>query len=185
MEDSKIIQLYWDRDPDAVAVTAEQYGSYCTVIACNILGNLQDAEECVNDTWLGAWNAIPPNRPKGLAAFLGKITRNLSLDRYRYNTAQKRNSNLTVALEELEQCASGGENVESIMDRKELVLAINDFLSRLSQQKRGIFICRYWYFDSISDIAVRYGVTQNNVSVILNRLRQQLKVYLVNRGYAL
>ncbi len=184
MEDDKIVQLYWDRNQEAIAVTADHYSGYCTTIAQNILGNAQDAEECVNDTWLGAWNAMPPHRPQMLSTFLGKITRNLSLDRYRYNTAVKRDSNLTVALEELSECVSG-ETVEAIIDRKELVLAINDFLAALSSQKRGIFICRYWYFDSIQEIAARYGLSPNHTSVILNRLRRQLRLYLLERGYAL
>ncbi len=185
MEDQKIIDLYWARSQEAITRTAEKYGSYCMVIACNILGNTEDAEECVNDTYLGAWNTIPPQRPAILSSFLGRLTRNLSLDRYRYNTAEKRNSNMTVALEELSGCVSGDESPEQTIDRKELVLAINDFLSTLSAQKRGIFICRYWYFDSVQQIASRYRITPGNVSVTLNRLRQKLRMYLQERGYAL
>ncbi len=185
MEDAKIVQLYWDRNQEAIAATASQYSGYCSTIAHNILSDPQDVEECVNDTWLGAWNSMPPHRPQILAIFLGKITRSIALDRYRYNTAEKRSSNMTVALEELSDCVSGEESVEGIVDRKELVLAINDFLDTLPSHKRGIFICRYWYFDSIVEISERFSLRQNHVSVILNRLRKQLRMYLLERGYAL
>ncbi len=154
MEDQQIVQLYWDRDEKAIAATSEKYGNYCTSIARNILDNNEDVKECVNDTYLKAWNAMPPHRPNILSAFLGKITRNLSINRYKHNVASKRGGGeFSVALDELEECVSGYSNVEQEMEHQELVKAINGFLGKLSSKKRSIFVCRYLYFDSFSDIA--------------------------------
>ena len=164
MDDAKIVQLYWDRNEQAISATADKYGNYCAAIAKNILGNSQDTEECVNDTYLNAWNSMPPHRPNILATFLGKITRNLALNKYKHNTA---------------------DNVEQEINRKELILAINHFLKKLPSDKRNIFVCRYWYFDSISDIAAHFDMTENNVSVTLHRLRLKLRNYLLERGFEL
>ena len=186
MEDSKIVQLYWNRDEPATGATADKYGRYCASIARNILGNREDAEECVNDTYLNAWNAIPPHRPGILSAFLGKITRNLSFNRYQYNTADKRGGGETAAvLEELLDIVSDGEGPEQAMEYRELVKAIDSFLAGLPAQKRRIFVCRYWYFDSVSGIASRFQMTENNVSVTLNRIRAQLRDYLMEGGFVL
>lgn len=184
MEDLQIVQLYWDRNQDAILATSAKYGNYCHSIARNILGNLEDAEECVNDTYLKAWAAMPPHRPKLLGAFLGKITRNLSINRYKHDTANKRGSGkAAIVLDELKDIVSDSDSVEQIVDRKELIKAINAFLDKLSPDKRGIFICRYWYFDSVADIAVRFGKTKGSVSVILNRLRSKLRNHLTERGF--
>lgn len=184
MDDSQIIQLYWDRNEQAISETAAKYGSYCTAIARNILGNHVDAEECVNDTYLNAWNAIPPHRPKLLSAFLGKITRNLSFNRYKYNTADKRGGGeLPAVLDELAGCVSGNEDAAMSYEYKELVAAINAFLGTLPSEKRNLFVCRYWYTDSISDIAARYDMTCGAVSMTLSRLRTKLHKYLLERGY--
>ena len=186
MEDSKIVQLYWNRDEQAIGATADKYGRYCASIARNILGNREDAEECVNDTYLYAWNAIPPHRPGILSTFLGKITRNLSFNRYQYNTADKRGGGETAAvLEELLDIVSDGEGPEQTMEYRELVKAIDSFLAGLPAQKRRIFVCRYWYFDSVSDIASQFQMTENNVSVTLNRIRAQLRDYLMEGGFVL
>jgi RNA polymerase sigma-70 factor (ECF subfamily) len=186
MDDATIVRLFWDRDEQAISAAADKYGSYCTAIATNILGNREDAEECVNDTYLNAWDSMPPHRPGVLAAFLGKITRNLSFDRYRHNTADKRGGGETAAvLDELLEIVSDTDSVEQEIDRKELVKAIDAFLAALSADKRGIFICRYWYFDSISTIASNFGMTENNVSVHLNRIRLKLHNYLLERGFEL
>ena len=186
MDDAKIIQLYWDRDEQAIPAIADKYGSYCTSIAQNILGNREDAEECVNDTYFNAWNAMPPHRPNVLSAFLGKITRNLSLNRYKHNHSDKRGgSQTTVVLDEIAEFVSDTDSVEQEIDCRELVKAIDRFLDRLPADKRNIFVCRYWYFDSISDIANRFGMTENNVSVTLNRLRLKLHNYLLERGFEL
>jgi RNA polymerase sigma-70 factor (ECF subfamily) len=184
MDDLKIVQLYWDRDEQAIPATADKYGSYCTSIAKNILGNKEDAEECVNDTYLNAWNSMPPHRPSVLSTFLGKITRNLSFNRYKHNTADKRGGGeLLVVLDELADCVSGKDDMEQEFDHQELVKAINAFLDTLPRGKRSIFICRYWYTDSISDIANRHGMKDGAVSMTLNRLRANLHDYLLERGF--
>lgn len=186
MDDAKIVQLYLDRDQQAITETANKYKNYCTSIAKNILGNYDDAEECVNDAYLNTWNTIPPNRPKMLSAFLGKIVRNLAFDRYKYNTADKRGGGeLTLVLDELAGCVSGDDNVEHTYAQKELVTVINDFLVTLPEKKRNIFVCRYWYTDSIADIAARYDMSYPAASMMLNRLRTKLHNYLIMRGYEL
>ena len=186
MDDSKIVQLYWDRDEQAIPATSDKYGTYCISIAQNILGNQEDAEECVNDTYMSAWNSMPPHKPKILSVFLGKITRNLSLNRYKQNTAGKRGGReVPVVLDEIAELVSDTGSVEQEVDRKELVKAIDAFLDRLPTDKRSIFICRYWYFDSVSKIAARFGMTENHVSVTLNRLRVKLHNDLLERGFDL
>lgn len=186
MDDAKIVQLYWDRNEQAIPATADKYGRYCTSIANNILGNNEDAEECVNDTYLNAWNAMPPHRPSILSTFLGKIVRNLSFNRYKHNTADKRGGGeLPVVLEELSDLVSGKDDVEQAFDQKELAKAIDTFLDSLSPEKRSIFISRYWYTDSISEIAVRHGMNDGAVSMTLNRLRLKLHNYLLERGFEL
>lgn len=186
MDDASIVQLYWDRNEQAIPETAAKYGSYCISIAKNILGNHEDAEECVNDTYLRAWNAMPPHKPGLLSAFLGKITRNLSIQRYHYNTAHKRGGSQTViVLDEIAELVSGTNDVERELDRKELVRAIDDFLDSIPTNRKNLFVCRYWYFDSISEIANRFGMTENHVSVTLSRLRLKLHNYLLERGFEL
>ena len=186
MDDAKIVQMYFDRDEQAIPATADKYGNYCTSIANNILGNHEDAEECLNDTYLNTWNAIPPHRPKMLSTFLGKIVRNLAFNRYKHNTAGKRGGGeISAVLDELAGCVSGNEDTEQAYVYKELVVAINDFLGTLPTEKRNIFVCRYWYTDSISDIAARYNMTYAAVSMELNRLRTKLHNYLIERGYEL
>ncbi len=186
MEDEKILQLYFDRDEGAIGATAEKYGNYCTSIARNILSNREDAEECVNDTYLRAWNAIPPHRPGVLRTFLGKITRNLAFNRYKHNTTDKRGGGeLPLVLEELAGCVSGKETVEEAFNRKALGEDINSFLGTLTEEKRRIFVCRYFYTDSIADIAQRFGMSYAGVAMTLNRLRTKLHTYLTKRGYEL
>ena len=186
MEDRQIIQLYWQRDEQAISATSKKYGNYCLVIAKNIVGNSEDADECVNDTYLSAWSSMPPHKPNVLSTFLGKITRNISFNRYKQNKAQKRNGGeIAAVLDEIGQIVSGHDNVEQELNYKELVQAINTFLDTLSTEKRHMFICRYWYTDSISDIAVRYGMREGAVSMALNRLRLKLRCYLLERGFEL
>jgi RNA polymerase sigma-70 factor (ECF subfamily) len=156
------------------------------VIARNILGNSQDAEECVNDTYWQAWNAIPPHKPNALSAFLGKITRNLSFNRYRRSTADKRGGGeLPAVLDELADCVSGADDTEQEFNRQELAKAIDAFLRALPPNKRSIFVCRYWYTDSISEIARRHGMREGAVSMTLSRLRGKLHDYLSERGFEL
>ena len=186
MEDSKIVQLYWDRNELAITATSEKYGHYCTSISRNILGNAQDAEECVNDMYIHAWNAMPPHRPNVLSAFLGKIIRNISYNRYKYNTADKRgNGELPLVLDELSELVSGKSSVEQELDEQELILMLNTFLGKLTPKKRNIFIRRYWYTESVSEIAALYGMKENAVSMVLRRLRLSLYQYLTEKGVEL
>lgn len=182
MEDARIVQLYWERNEQAISATADKYGAYCASIARNILGDPEDVEECVSDTYLRAWNAIPPHRPQILPAFLGRITRNLALNRYRHSRADKRGGGrLPAVLEEL-SFVTGGEDAEQALDRREVVDAVNSFLAGLPARKRTIFLCRYWYLDSIAEIGARFGMTEGSVSVTLSRLRRKLRVHLLERG---
>ncbi|NCE65313.1 sigma-70 family RNA polymerase sigma factor [Pseudoflavonifractor sp. 524-17] len=186
MNDNGIIQLYWDRNDQAIKATSDKYGHYCKTIARNILNSEEDAEECVNDTYLNAWNSMPAHWPEQLATFLGKITRNLSFNKYKHDHAEKRGGGeIALVLEELADCVSDTDNVEQTLDRQELVKAINSFVRSLSPEKRGVFVCRYWYADSVSEIANNYGMLQGTVSKTLERTRKQLKVYLTERGFEL
>lgn len=186
MEDTQIVQLYWERNQQAIPATAAKYEGYCTSIAKNILGSKEDVEECVNDTYMNAWNAMPPHKPGILSAFLGKITRNLSLNRYKYLTAHKRgDGEPPVVFDEIAELVSDTDSVEQEIDRRELVKAIDTFLGGLSADKRDLFVCRYWYFDSISAIASTFGMTENHVSVTLSRIRLKLHQYLIERGFEL
>ncbi len=186
MDDYDIVRLYWDRKDEAIQATSEKYGFYCRSIANNILHNEQDAEECVNDTYLGAWNSMPPHWPKQLSVFLGKITRNLSFNRYKQSRTQKRGGGeITLVLDELADCVSDTEDVEQMIHRQELIQSITVFLRNLSSRKQMIFIRRYWYADPVSEIAKTYGIPQASVSKILERTRKQLKTYLIERGFEL
>ena len=186
MEDSEIITLYWNRDERAIAETGAKYGPFCQRIAQNILTVREDAEECVSDTYLRAWSAMPPHRPAMLAVFLGRITRNLALNRLRSAAAQKRGGGEAEAVfEEFQHIVSDRDTPEIALDRRELVAAINGFLAALPETKRRIFVCRYWYFDSVPDIAKRFSLSENHVYVTLHRLRAQLRRRLSERGFML
>lgn len=186
MDDKLIVQLYLDRDESAIPETSVKYGQYCTSIARNILGSSEDAEECVNDTYLKTWHSIPPHKPEKLSAYLGRLVRNISFNRYKYNTAEKRGGGeLTAVLDELTDCVSGAEDVEREHEYRELVKAIDEFLSDLPPEKRRIFVCRYWYADSVADIARRSGMMEGAVSMALNRLRRKLREHLIERGFDL
>lgn len=186
MDDNSIIQLYWDRNDQAIRATSEKYGRYCKAIAKNILGSEEDAEECVNDTWLNAWNCMPTHWPGQLAAFLGKITRNLSFNKYKHSRAQKRGGGeIVLVLDELADCVSDTDTVEQMIERRELIQAIHSFIQNLSPQKRYIFVRRYWYADAVSTIAGNCKMLPGSVSKILERTRKQLKTYLAERGFVL
>ena len=185
MNDKTIIDLYWERSENAISETAAKYGGYCFTIAYNILFSKEDSEESVNDTWLAAWNTIPPRRPQMLATFLGKMTRYISLDRWKNRTAAKRGGGeVAVVLDELEECISGGDSLEEEYLRKELVGSINDFLEDLPESERKVFVCRYWYLDSIEDIGKRFGFSVSKVTAMLHRTRGKLKVRLQKEGFA-
>ena len=184
MDDARIVALYWDRSDEAIPETASKYGSYLTSISQNILASREDAEECVNDTYHDAWNAMPPHRPSILSTFLGKITRRISIDRRRQLTAEKRGGGeLTLALEELEDCVSGTGSIENEMERKELARLFNDFLNTLPVTERRVFLCRYWYMDSIQSIAQQFGFSQSKVASMLHRTRAKLRAALEKEGY--
>lgn len=185
MDDNAIIRLYWDRNEQAIRATSEKYGHYCKTIARNILCSEEDAKECVNDTWLGAWNAMPSHWPEQLSTFLGKITRNLAFNRYRHDHAKKRGGGeITLVLDELADCVSD-DDVAQAIDHQELIKAVNLFLGSLPADKRKIFVCRYWYTDPVSDIAKKYGILPGSVSKTLERTRKQLKIFLTERGFDL
>ena len=174
MDDEKIVKLYWDRNEQAILETSEKYGHYCTKIAYNILSSNEDAQECVNDTYMNAWNTMPPHKPSILSTFLGKIVRNLSFNRYKHSRTQKRGGGETaLVLDELCDIVSDKENVEEAFSHKELAEAISQFLNELSQEKRYMFIRRYWYTDSVKDIAEKCGRSENSVSVELNSSRRR------------
>ena len=185
LEDSKIIDLYWARKEQALAETDAKYGNYCRTIARNILRNFEDTEECVSDTWLHAWNSMPPQRPGILSAFLGRITRNLSFDRCKYQQAAKRGGGaLPLALDELGECIPASGRVEHELEQKELTAAIDRFLRTLPEKDCNLFLRRYWYVDSISVIADRYGMKENTVKSILFRTREKLRKFLGEEGIA-
>lgn len=185
MDDQAIIELYWERSEDAISKTAAKYGGYCYTIAYNILSNNEDAEESVNDTWLAAWNTMPPRRPKLLAAFLGKMTRYISLDRWKNRTARKRGGGeVPLVLEELEECISGEDSVEKEYLQKEFAKSLNQFVENLPDVERKVFLCRYWYMDSIETIAERFGFSESKVASMLHRTRGKLRKMLEQEGIA-
>ena len=185
MNDEQIIELYWQRNEIAIQATKTKYGSYCYTIANNILGSSEDADECVNDTWLRAWNSIPPQRPARLRMFLAKITRNLSFNKFKAKRAKKRGSGeIEIVLDELEECLADKTHVESAYQAKELGQSINQFVRTLSERDGNIFVRRYFFTESVADISERFRMTPNNVLVVLSRTRQKLKAHLEREGYA-
>ncbi len=183
MEDCQILELYWSRDERAIDETARQYGSRCHAVAMNILANREDAEECVNDTWLRAWNAIPPQRPGKLGAFLSRVTRNIAFDRFRRATAAKRGGGETHAvLEELSECVSGEDTEDAVITR-ELGGAVNAFLRSLNGRDRDVFLRRYFFVEPTDAIAGDMGLSGDNVRMILSRTRKKLRQYLETEGY--
>ena len=178
MEDTEIIDLYWQRDQRAIDETHGKYGGFLAGIAWNILRSHSDAEECVNDTYLRTWNAIPPQRPHSLLAFVCVLVRRYSIMRYRANIAVKRNSSYDVAFDEIKECFAAPVNVEGTVEVKLLTRTIEEFLDTLTQENRVIFLRRYWFSDSYEQIAERTGLTVKNISVRLTRTRKQLREYL-------
>ena len=185
MKDYEIIELFWNRSERAIAETAKKYGNYCYSISYNILQNIEEAQECVNDAYLRAWNSIPPKRPNNLGTYLGKIIRNVSLNRYKYFHTEKRGAGQTqVALDELEECipSIGIGSVEQSVEEKELIKILENFLWDQREQKRNIFVRRYWYLQSIKEIAEAYSMREGKVATILHRMRVELKIYLEKEG---
>ena len=183
MEDSKIIELYWNRDESAIAQTKEKYEAYCFSIARNILHNQEDAEDTVNDTYLATWNAIPPHHPLILSTFIGKICRNLSLNRWRSLSAEKRGGGqIAVSIDELEECIPDESSISKNLETRYLAETIDEFLAGLKESERKVFVCRYWYFDSIDAIAKRFGFTESKTKMMLKRTRDRLRDYLIKEG---
>ena len=182
MEDRAIIDLYWSRDPEAIRRTGEKYGNYCRAVARRILPDRRDAEECVNDTWLGAWNAMPEDRPNFLAQYLGKITRNLAFSLWRASRAEKRGGGeLPLVLDELEECVSPADTLQAI-EAAELESAVNSFLRTLPERECGVFLRRYWFTEPMADIAGRYGMREATVRTSLFRSREKMRRYLEKEG---
>ncbi len=184
MEDKDIIELYFARDEKAIDETARRYKAYCFTVAFGVLGSREDAEECVNDTYVGAWSSIPPERPASLRAYLGKIARNCALKKWRSRNTAKRGGEVSIAYEELAECLPSARNcpVQSL-EAAELTRCINSFISTLEDRERRLFVGRYWYFYSIADLAKSFGISQSNAKVSLHRLREKLRTVLEKEGY--
>lgn len=185
MEDTKIIEMYWARDEQAIVETDSKYGKLCKQLAHNIIRNLEDAQEIVNETYLGAWNSIPPNRPQYLKTFICKITKNLALAKVRYNNAEKRKTEGIVPLHELGDIVSGKDNVEEEYEKKIVSGYISDFLRSIDEEKCNIFLSRYWYHNSMTEIAKIHGISESKVKTTLFRTRRKLKEYLKKQGVEL
>ena len=183
MKDIDIIKLYFARSQKAIEETDKKYGAYCNTIARNILCNSQDSEECVNDTYLKTWNSVPPKRPENLRTYLGRITRSLAINRYKMYSAEKRGGKgVELLLSELEGCIPSNMTVEEAVDEKLLVTLLEEFLKRQSDTKRKIFLRRYWYCESIAQIAKDFSVSESKVASVLYRMRLKLKEYLEKEG---
>lgn len=180
MDDSRIIELFYERSESAIQALSQKYGHVCTKTANNILNNYQDAEECVNDAYLAAWNSIPPQKPNPLLSYVCRIVRNLSIKRYHANTAAKRNSIYDAALDELENCFPSSASVEEELDARELARMIDYFLETLDPKNRVMFVRRYWYSDSITELAALFHTSSHNISVRLSRTREKLRKYLMD-----
>lgn len=183
MEDNHIVELYWARSERAISETSLKYGEYCYSISYRILVNIEDANECVNDTYLGAWNSMPPHRPSILSTFLGKITRCISINRWKQNNRDKRGAGeITLALDELSDCIPSPMDMESVIESNELATAINSFLSVLPDTERDVFVCRYWFLASVSEISQKFDFSQSKTKSMLMRTRRKLYQYLQKEG---
>lgn len=181
MEDGKIIELFFARSETAIAAVESRYGPMCRAIARNLLGNVQDAEECVNDTWHALWNAIPPQRPENLGAFAVKITRNLAMKRLTAMNAEKRQA-ITVSYDELRECIPADASPEELLEGRELAQLLGRFLDKLDRNSRDLFLRRYWFFDSTKEIAHGFGISETRVTTKLHRIRKKLKDYLAKEA---
>ncbi|MBR6728015.1 MAG: sigma-70 family RNA polymerase sigma factor [Clostridia bacterium] len=183
LPDEEIIDLYWNREERAIEATDDKYRQFLFTIAYNIVHDHQDCEECLNDTYLGTWNRIPPTRPNIFRVFLGRIMRNIAVNRYKHNTADKRvPSELTVSLEELEYCMRSDSSVEEELAIKQLGDALNDYLCALSERDRLVFMCRYYYADKVIEIADMLGISRNTITKYLDSIREGLKDHLIKEG---
>lgn len=183
LDDSKIIDLFFERSEQAIMELSAKYGSTCNKISYNILNNYLDAEECVNDAYLAAWNTIPPQIPKTLKGYVFSIVRKLSISKYHANSALKRNSHYDIALDELEACLASSVTVDDEIAVKELSRLLDNFLDTLDKESRIMFVRRYWYSDSVSAVAERFNISNNNAALRLSRIRDKLRKYLRKEGY--
>lgn len=182
MDDSRIIELFFERSEKAISELSSKYGGVCMKIAQNVLNNYQDAEECVNDTYLGVWDTIPPKKPNSLYAYVCRIARNISINRYKYNSVKKRNGIYNVCISELEEDISSNDRAEDKFEISELSRFIEDYLDTLDTTNQMLFIRRYWYLDSIETLAIISKMSVGSVRTRLSRLRDALKKYLESRG---
>lgn len=186
MEDSRILDLYFQRDEAAISATTAKYGKYCYSIAYNILQNHEDARETVNDTYMGAWNSIPPHRPGILSAYLGKITRRIAIKKWQAGrTAKRGGGEPALALEELSDCIPARGGPEQALEMAELSRLLRRFVRSLPETEQKVFLCRYWYLDSVADIAKRFGFSQSKVKSMLFRTRSKLKTILEKEDFSL
>lgn len=184
MLDRDIVALYWKRSEEAITQTQRKYGSYCLSIARNILPILEDAQECVNDTYLAAWDAMPPHKPRILSTFLGKLTRRISIDRWRRLSAQKRGGDtVTLALEELGECIASDSDPQKQVEAKELGQIITRFLQKQDDLERVVFVRRYYGLRKVEEIAKEFGLSESNAKTMLFRTRQKLREFLAKEGY--
>ena len=182
MTDAQIVEMYWDRKEQAISVTAEKYGTYCYSVAYGILHNEEDSEESVNDTYMSAWNSMPPHKPGILKTFLGKITRRLSIDKWRRKNAEKRGGEIAEVLDELSECISPSGDLIAEMEKEMLDKTINSFVKELKDTEQRVFLCRYWYARSVKEIAKLFGFSESKVKVMLMRTRNKLKTRLNEEG---
>ena len=185
MEDEKIVSLYWQRSETAIRETEMKYDRYLTKIALNILSDREDSRESVNDTYLAAWNSMPPHRPSVLSVYLGKLSRRISIDRFRYrNRDKRRGSEYEISLSELGDCVSGGNTTEDAVNVKLLAQAIGTFLRKQPEEVRNVFIGRYYYLDPVKEVAGYCGISESKCKTLLHRTRLALKDYLIKEGFA-
>ena len=182
MTDAQIVEMYWERNEQAISVTAEKYGTYCYSVAYGILHNEEDSKESVNDTYMSAWNSMPPHKPGILKTFLGKITRRLSIDRWRRKNAEKRSGETAEVLDELAECISQSGNPIAEMEKEMLDETINAFVKELKDTEQRVFLCRYWYAKPVKEIAKLFGFSESKVKVMLMRTRNKLKARLETEG---
>lgn len=186
LQDEKIVELFWNREEAAIWESERQYGKYCYAIAFHVLRAREDSDECVNDTWLRAWNAIPPQRPKLLQAFLGRITRNLAFDRFRaWKTGKRGSGEILLVLEELEECVPAAQDTEETVEDWELERVLGRFLQSLPERDCGIFLERYWYSKSVREISRGYSLKESSIKSCLFRSREKLRVFLEEEGVRL
>lgn len=186
MDDRRIVELFLERSEEAILQTDIKYGRYCHKIAFNVLGNDEDSEECVNDAYMRVWGSIPPNEPSSMSSYIGRITRNLALDRLRQKQSDKRgNGEVPAVLDELAECVSGRDELARRQDSAEITTAINSFLECLNTVERGVFMRRYWMMEPIADVAKRYDISVSKTTTMLFRLRNRLKKHFMKEGIPL